>query len=114
MSATVITGKSSAQGSPVAGSSDFGPVEPMQPPSTFTQMTKKRSVSRGRPRPTTPLHQPDLPVTGWIPARYWPPVSAWHTRIALALGRASCRERVCLYVYISMVATSLQKQNEQH
>ena len=40
MSATVITGKSSAQGSPVAGLTDFGPVEPMQPPSTLTQMTK--------------------------------------------------------------------------
>src|SRR3546814_19891946 len=26
------------------------------------------------------------------------------------IGRASCRERVCLYVYISVVAVSLKKQ----
>src|SRR3546814_13224815 len=27
------------------------------------------------------------------------------------IGRASCRERVCPYVYISVVAVSLNKQN---
>ena len=40
MSAMVITGKSSAQGSPLSGFTDLGPVEPMQPPSTFTQIRK--------------------------------------------------------------------------
>src|SRR3546814_11342617 len=31
------------------------------------------------------------------------------------IGRASCRERVCQYVYISVVAVSLKKQNtEKH
>src|SRR3546814_17955577 len=29
------------------------------------------------------------------------------------IGRASCRERVCTYVYISVVAVSLKKQKNQ-
>ncbi|MEI9885353.1 MAG: hypothetical protein WDN08_02445 [Rhizomicrobium sp.] len=41
-----------------------GPVVPMQPPSTLAQITKKRSVSIGRPGPTIVFHQPGLPVTG--------------------------------------------------
>src|SRR3546814_14167050 len=32
--------------------------------------------------------------------------------LALQLGRASCRERVCQYVYISVVAGSLQNKNK--
>ena len=89
MSAMVMTGKSSAQASPVAGFADFGPVVPMQPPSTLTQMTKKRSVSRARPGPTIWLHQPGLPVTGWVPARNWSPVRAWQTRMAFDLSALS-------------------------
>src|SRR3546814_11540062 len=30
------------------------------------------------------------------------------------IGRASCRERVCQYVYISVVAVSLKKHNNQN
>src|SRR3546814_13668592 len=30
------------------------------------------------------------------------------------IGRASCRERVCPYVYISVVAVSLKKQQHLH
>ena len=40
MSRTVMTGKSSAQGSPVAGLTSFGPVVPMQPPITLAQIRK--------------------------------------------------------------------------
>src|SRR3546814_13927779 len=29
------------------------------------------------------------------------------------IGRASCRERVCQYVYISVVAVSLKKKNKE-
>ncbi len=76
-------GKSVPQGSPVAGSTDRGPVEPMHDPSTLAQMTKKRSVSIGRPGPTTASHQPGVPVRGWRSARYWSPVSAWQTSTAL-------------------------------
>ncbi len=47
-----------------------GPVLPMQPPSTLTPMTKKRSVSSGLPGPTRTSHQPSLPVTGWVSATY--------------------------------------------
>ena len=47
-----------------------GPVEPMQPPSTLAQMTKNRSVSTGRPGPTTASHQPSLPVIGCVSATY--------------------------------------------
>src|SRR3546814_12015640 len=31
----------------------------------------------------------------------------------LEIGRASCRERVCQYVWISLVAVSLKKQNNK-
>ena len=64
MSGTVISGKSRPYGLPVAGSFSVGPVEPMQPPTTLAQMTKKRSVSMGLPGPTIDVHQPGLPVTG--------------------------------------------------
>src|SRR3546814_17937859 len=35
-------------------------------------------------------------------------------RIALEIGRASCRERVCQYVSISVVAVSLKKKDTNH
>ena len=71
MSPMVITGKSRPHGSPVVGLMLAGPVEPMQPPSTLGQTTKKRSVSMGLPGPTKISHQPGLPVTGWGFATYW-------------------------------------------
>ena len=40
MSRIVMTGKPSAHGSPVAGLISFGPVVPMQPPSTLAQIRK--------------------------------------------------------------------------
>ena len=40
MSRMVITGKSSAHGSPVAGLISLGPVVPMQPPMTLAQIRK--------------------------------------------------------------------------
>ncbi len=60
-----------------------GPVEPMHEPSTLAQMTKNRSVSIGRPGPTTGCHQPGRPVIGCGSAAYWSPVSAWQTSTAL-------------------------------
>ena len=66
-----------------------GPVEPMQPPSTLGQMTKKRSVSMGLPGPTMVSHQPGLPVTGCGLATYWSPVSACATRMAFDLSALS-------------------------
>ena len=51
------SGKSSPYGSPVAGSIDDGPVVPLQPPSRFEQITRKRSVSTGRPAPMSVSHQ---------------------------------------------------------
>ena len=62
---------------------------PMQPPTTLEQITKKRSVSIGRPGPTIAPHQPGLPVTGWVLATCWSPVSAWHTSTALDLAAFS-------------------------
>ena len=82
MSPTVTVGNSMPQGVP-SGRGERGPVEPMQPPSTLAHSTKKRSVSMGRPGPTTCVHQPGLPVKGWVSATYWSPVRAWHTSTAL-------------------------------
>ncbi|MNV90444.1 hypothetical protein D3C71_1848310 [compost metagenome] len=42
----------------MAGSSDAGPVEPLQLPSELTQMTNQRSVSIGLPGPSIGSHQP--------------------------------------------------------
>ena len=64
MSRMVTSGKFRPKGWPVAGSVSAGPVEPMQPPITFEQITKKRSVSIGLPGPTMVFHQPGLPVMG--------------------------------------------------
>ncbi len=63
-----------------------GPVVPMQPPSTLAQMTKKRSVSTGGRGRRRLSHQPGLPVSGWVSATYWSPVSAWQIRMALLRG----------------------------
>ncbi len=87
MSRMVMAGKAVPHGSSVPSSRRCrlrGPVEPMHPPSTFTQMTKNLFVSMGSPGPTMRLHQPGLPVSGWGSATYWSPVSAWQTRIALS------------------------------
>ncbi len=66
MSGMVMIGKSSPHTLPVAGFSDAGPVEPMQPPITLEQMMKYFSGSIGLPTPTMVSHQPGLPVTGWV------------------------------------------------
>src|SRR5215510_1123046 len=58
MSSTVRTGKVSRYGLPVAGLIDAGDVEPNGLPSEFTQITKKRRVSMGRPGPIMSSHQP--------------------------------------------------------
>ncbi len=64
MSAMVMTGKDRPHGRPVAGLISLGPLVPIQPPRTFTEMMKKRSVSSILPGPITCRHQPGLPVTG--------------------------------------------------
>jgi hypothetical protein len=66
----VNSGKLSPYGSPVAGSIELGPVVPLQPPSRFAQITRKRSVSTGLPGPTSSLHQSVARAS---------PVSAWQT-----------------------------------
>src|SRR3546814_13551776 len=38
-------------------------------------------------------------------------LDSWAKRVASSIGRASCRGRVCQYVYISVVAVSLKKHN---
>jgi hypothetical protein len=76
MSLIVMTGNWRPWGAPVAGSISCGPLDPMQPPITFEQMTWKRLVSIGNPGPTMVDHQPGLPVIGCVPVAYWSPVSA--------------------------------------
>ena len=83
MSRMVMLGNSVPHNPLPSGFGSAGPEEPMQPPSTLAQMTKYRSVSIGRPGPTTASHQPGLPVRGCSSATYWSPVSAWQTSTAL-------------------------------
>jgi hypothetical protein len=53
-----IAGKRSPYGRPVSGSSELGPVVPLQPPSRFEEITNSRSVSIGLPGPIIVSHQP--------------------------------------------------------
>src|SRR5215469_6261787 len=64
MSSTDRSGKESRYGTPVAGSTEAGPVEPKQLPSELTQMTKKRLLSIASPGPNIPSHQPSLGSSG--------------------------------------------------
>src|SRR3546814_20128596 len=52
------------------------------------------------------VHRIDGIVASLHAGRAW---CAWQGRGVLQLGSASCRERVCQYVYISVVAVSLHK-----
>src|SRR3546814_16093570 len=73
----------------------------------------------------------DLPTSsasrnaGWAMGRAGPCASRHRTgdhaalprgshRLGREIGRASCRERVCQYVYISVVAVSLKKKHGTH
>ena len=83
MSPTVITGKFRPYARSMAGSSEDGPVEPPQPPTTLAHTTKRRSLSIGRPGPTMRGHQPGRPLAGCGEATCWSPVRAWWTSTAL-------------------------------
>src|SRR3546814_14404059 len=43
-----------------------------------------------------------------------PPTNCGWSRPSMKIGRASCRERVCQYVSISVVAVSLKKKKKPH
>src|SRR3546814_16104620 len=72
---------------------------------------RPRSTSRVRPR-LGPRRNPPQPVQ---PAHDVRKIPERHFRFApvIQIGRASCRERVCTYVYISEVAVALKKRNEK-
>ena len=62
----------------MSGLIERGPVVPLQPPSTFAQMTWKRFVSIARPGPIISSHQPlGFVSPGRMPATCASPVSAW-------------------------------------
>src|SRR6185437_8088086 len=52
------SGKSRRHGSRVAGLIEAGPLDPLQLPSVFAQITNQRFVSRALPGPTMSSHQP--------------------------------------------------------
>src|SRR3546814_10684555 len=57
-----------------------------------------------------------LPISrSWFepPARSWPRRCACTSATCSKIGRASCRERVCQYVEISVVAVSLKKKDNR-
>src|SRR5690348_104540 len=54
--------------SPVAGLTDAGPLEPLQLPSVFAQITNQRSVSMALPGPTMSSHQPAESSTALLAA----------------------------------------------
>ena len=90
MSAIVMMGKSVPYGRPVAGFSEAGPVEPLQPPITLEQMTKYLSVSSALPGPIIMSHQPARrSLALWRPATCASPDRAWVTRMALSLRALS-------------------------
>ena len=85
MSATVMIGKCVPYGRPVRGSTDEGPVDPLQPPMTFEEMTKYFSVSSALPGPMSMSHQPGRLSSGECrPATCASPDSACSTSTALS------------------------------
>src|SRR5512143_1764324 len=64
MSSTESSGKLMPYGRPVDGSIEAGLDEPNGLPSEFTQTTKNRRVSIGRPSPTIVSHQPGRGSSG--------------------------------------------------
>src|SRR3546814_13644942 len=89
-------------------------------------LRRQGEVGRGWCRfaamPTAPLPNPPLPSQGRgrklaaEAAPKWPSVAALFVvqtlvaRLALQIGRASCRERVCQYVAISLVDLNSKKK----
>src|SRR3546814_12980375 len=66
-------------------------------------------------RPLPPHHAPpreEAPPCRCPTNRPWRPPASCRTTAA-ETGRAPCRERVCQYVYISVVAVSVRKTTEQ-
>src|SRR5262249_13530166 len=57
-SSRVKSGKVNLYTLPVTGSTEAGPVEPLQLPSVFAQITNQRLVSIGLPGPSISSHQP--------------------------------------------------------
>src|SRR5690606_916149 len=62
------SGKDSRYGCPVAGLMEAGPVEPLQLPSEFTQITNQRLVSMALPGPSIGSHQPMAGLSAWLAA----------------------------------------------
>src|SRR3546814_18366672 len=70
-----------------------------------------RAVGRGEAYTT--LAQVDPGGDILLAVSVWPKVAQVFRQIdAIAIGRASCRERGCQYVSISVVAVSLKKQKQ--
>src|SRR5262245_13715552 len=63
-SSSASTGNRNRYGSPVAGSTDAGPLDPKQLPRELTQMTNQRWVSIGRPGPIMSSHHPGVLSSG--------------------------------------------------
>src|SRR3546814_14498839 len=63
--------------------------------------------------PGTPINEGGLNAVAIAPAlRYAVDQGAFAIHMSFKIGRASCRERVCQYVYISVVAVSLKKKKK--
>src|SRR3546814_14509658 len=60
-------------------------------------------------RHTMDSSRPWLSSTPWLALVRF----SWHADLP-QIGRASCRERVCKYVYISVVAVPLKKKKKKH
>src|SRR3546814_20030262 len=94
-------------------SSDLGcgrlPRGPGRPPSAAT--LPPRSGSSARPVPSDRSGPGD---TARRRCPSWPPIPGDGAREACAeIGRASCRESVCRYVLIQVVAVTLKKNNNR-
>src|SRR4249919_1813902 len=72
--------------SPVAGLIEAGPVDPLQLPSEFTQITNQRSLSIGLPGPTIGSHQP---ASGFAPLAAACASGERPVTIRIALSRAA-------------------------
>src|SRR3546814_13620209 len=91
---------------PAAGN-EFSIIKPDNATGNFVKVPQRITV-RIAPDPDDPLYarlRPGMSVEARVDTRGGPEPRA------LQIGRASCRERVCQYVSISVVAVSLKKKH---
>src|SRR3546814_14273637 len=91
-------------------SSDLMPISPLPPPRSGPQGSGGRSAAAAAAKSASSITGASGPLTTFAQSA----TSPKRARFGFKLGRASCRERVCQYVEISVVPVYLKIKNQQY